>query len=247
MRVVRGVARAPGVDVTGGKEPKVFDADDMLARDEAQAASAAWAERLGEVLGARLSSLPGDQPHAVNANQIASKQWLLDKLHTTGGSRFGTVFILGGWCGVLGAMLFADRRFETGRVLSFDIDPGCEAVADGINRPDVEAGRFKAVTADVCALDYRDFDGAAVNGQAAPGLVINTSCEHMDSTQAWYERVPAGLLQVHQSNDYFDCPGHVNCVPDLAAFKAQVPMSELYFEGALPRRKYTRFMLIGRK
>ena len=50
---------------------------------------------------------------------------------------------------------------------------------------------------------------------------------------------------VLQSNDYFDCPEHVNCVADLAAFKTQVPMSEVHYEGTLRRRRYSRFMLIG--
>jgi len=39
----------------------------------------------------------------------------------------------------------------------------------------------------------------------------------------------------------------VNCIKDLAAFKQQMPMSELLYEGALQRKHYSRFMLIGRK
>jgi hypothetical protein len=39
----------------------------------------------------------------------------------------------------------------------------------------------------------------------------------------------------------------VNCVDDLGAFKAQVPLSELLFEGERELPSYTRFMLIGRK
>ena len=79
----------------------MFKADGMLVQEETQAASAARVERLGELLIARLPSPPGDLHHAVNGNQIASKQWLLDKLHAACGGRFGTVFILGGWYGVL--------------------------------------------------------------------------------------------------------------------------------------------------
>jgi hypothetical protein len=42
-------------------------------------------------------------------------------------------------------------------------------------------------------------------------------------------------------------PEHVNCVRDLAEFRAQAPMRETLFAGARALRRYTRFMLIGRK
>ena len=69
----------------------------------------------------------------------------------------------------------------------------------------------------------------------------------MAPTSAWYDGVPPGTLQVHQSNDYFDCPEHVNCVADLEAFKADLPMGEVLYQGSMARKRYTRFMLIGRK
>jgi hypothetical protein len=69
----------------------------------------------------------------------------------------------------------------------------------------------------------------------------------MPSAEAWYGRLPTGILQALQSNDYFDCDEHVNCIADLTAFKRQAPMSEVLYEGALQRKRYSRFMLIGRK
>ncbi len=179
--------------------------------------------------------------HAFSENQIVSKTWLTDKVHEILGGHFGTVYVLGGWYGVLGAILLTDPKFHIGRVVSFDIDPECVPVAEHLNAAHVASDRFKAITADACTLDYQCFDGAVSN------LVINTSCEHMPSVEAWYERLPAGISQAFQSNDYFDCPEHVNCIEDLAAFKQQVPMSELLYEGALQRKRYSRFMLIGRK
>jgi hypothetical protein len=119
----------------------------------------------------------------------------------------------------------------------------------------VAEGRFEALTADVRELDYTGLNGssdgrppgAAGNGTQGADLVINTSCEHLAPTSAWYDRVPPGTLQVHQSNDYFDCPEHVNCVADLEAFKADLPMDEVLYQGSMARKRYTRFMLIGRK
>jgi len=191
--------------------------------------------------------------YAFSENQIVSKTWLADTVHATLGGHFGTVYVLGGWYGVLGAILLNDPKFHVGRVLSFDIDPGCAPVAEHLNAAHVASARFRAVTADACTLDYQCFDDGPVsrgssNGEGARmNLVINTSCEHMLSTEAWYDRLPVGIAQTFQSNDYFDCSEHVNCIKDLAAFKQQMPMSELLYEGALQRKHYSRFMLIGRK
>jgi hypothetical protein len=215
-----------------------------------------------------MPSAPDDLQHALNHNQIACKTWLLDALYGALGGRFGTVALLGGWYGVLGALLLGDARFRVDRVVSFDIDPDCTRIARALNRDAVAEGRFAALTADVRELDYAGLNGGAKGGGAraaaeraaaeraaaeraaangAPDLVINTSCEHIAPTSAWYERVPKGMLQAHQSNDYYDCPEHVNCLPDLDAFKADLPMRELLYQGTMARKKYTRFMLIGRK
>jgi len=52
---------------------------------------------------------------------------------------------------------------------------------------------------------------------------------------------------VLQSNDYFACAEHVNCVSDLAEFRVRAPLSDVLFAGERRMRRYTRFMLIGRK
>ena len=82
---------------------------------------------------------------------------------------------------------------------------------------------------------------------AGSNLLINTSCEHLADFHLWFRRIPDGALAVLQSNDYFDCQEHFNCVPDLATFSRQAPLSELMYEGELKLRKYTRFMRIGLK
>ena len=196
---------------------------------------------------------PDDLQHALNRNQIACKTWLLDALFDALGGRFATLTVVGGRYGGLGALLLGDDRFQVDRVLSHDIDPNCARVAGWLNRKHAPDGRFQAVTADVRDLDYERLDGrvaapgAAGNGAQVPDLVIDTRCEHITPTEAWYGRIPPETLQVLQSNDYFDCPDHVNCQTDLEAFKADLPMRELYYQGSMARKRYTRFMLIGRK
>jgi hypothetical protein len=130
--------------------------------------------------------------------------------------------------------------------VSIDIDPRCAAIAESVNATHVRAGRFTARTADMLELDYGAVAPSGAGGGKAD-LVINTSCEHLAEFGRWYERVPAGQRLVLQSNDYFACDQHVNCVADLAAFQAQAPMREVLFAGERRMRRYVRFMLIGRK
>jgi len=183
---------------------------------------------------------------AFNKNQIASKMWLAEALLEAAGPGHANVTILGGWFGVLAAVLLHDSRFSIGRVTSIDIDPRCAPIALAVNATHARSGKFGARTADMLDLDY----GPAIAGEGdarATDLVINTSCEHLADFAQWYERVPSGQRLVLQSNDYFACDQHVNCVPDLAAFRAQAPMREILFSGQRKMKHYTRFMLIGRK
>jgi len=188
-----------------------------------------------------------DEPalaEALNKNQMASKLWLADALFDTAGADLGSVLVLGGWFGVLPAILLHDARFTIARVTSLDVDARCADVARALNETHVRTGKFAAVTADM--LDY-DYAGAADDDAGAPKLVVNTSCEHLEAFDRWYGRIPNGQLLALQSNDYFACSEHVNCVPDLATFQEQAPMRDLLFAGEHKLRRYVRFMLIGRK
>jgi hypothetical protein len=182
---------------------------------------------------------------ALNKNQMASKRWLADSLHASVGPRLGDVLILGGWLGALAAVLLHDPRFGIGRVVSVDVDPRCEPIAASMNATHARTGRFEARTIDMLAIDY-----ASPGDRSSPygaDVIINTSCEHLPEFDRWYARIPDGQLLVPQSNDYVACREHVNCAADLAAFAAQAPMRDVVFAGERPMRRYTRFMLIGRK
>ena len=183
---------------------------------------------------------------AFNKNQIGSKMWLADSLLDAVGPELRSVVILGGWFGVLGAVLLHDPRFSIGKVLSIDIDPRCASIAEALNATHMRMARFAAQTADMLEVDYEleRSDTAATEGA---DLVINTSCEHLGEFGRWYDRIPAGQLLVLQSNDYYGCAEHVNCVPDLATFRATAPMREVLFAGQRSFGRYIRFMLIGTK
>ena len=192
--------------------------------------------------------------HSLNKNQMASKRWLLESLLDTTPGPLQTVYVLGGWHGVLAALLLADSRFDVGRVISVDVDPDCPPLAETLNHRHLRDGRFAAVTADMTMLNYRAdlvefpyLDDQQRRQTLSPDLIVNTSCEHLADFDAWYHQLPADSLMVLQSNNFFSCEEHVNCVSDLNAFRDQAPMQTLLYEGALPLKRYTRFMLIGRK
>ena len=184
--------------------------------------------------------------HALNESQMRCKKWLLDRLAENCGTRFGAVYILGGWYGVLGAMFLHDPRFTVNKVVSIDIDAQCKAIAEALNRVHVQSERFVSMTGDAYNLDY----SRLIKSHAAdpkPDLLINTSCEHLTSTEAWIEKIPDRTLVAVQSNDYFNCAEHINCVPDLATFRQQVQLSQVIYQGQIELKRYKRFMLIGVK
>lgn len=183
---------------------------------------------------------PPDLSIACNHKQIASKQWLVAALAETYPKPEGPVWVLGAWYGLLGALLLDDARLAISEVVSLDIDPTCAPIAEILNHRHGQAGRFRAMTADMMGMDF-----AAQSPM--PGLVINTSCEHLDDVPGWLATFPKDLPLVLQSNDYFREPDHRSCVPSLDAFREQAGLSEVWFEGARPTKNYTRFMLIGRR
>ena len=189
-------------------------------------------------LAATVSAHPApDLAIAFNHKQIASKLWLKDSLFETLGGSHPSVMVLGGWYGVLAALLFDDPRYSISSLKSVDRNPACADVARSLNREMVRSGRFEAVTAEIENLEY--------DGEQTPDLVINTSCEHIADLDAALRPVPQSTHLVLQSNDYRREPDHVACVDTLDEFEAQAKLAKVLFRGALATKNYTRFMLIG--
>lgn len=176
-----------------------------------------------------------DIANAFNHKQVGCKLWARDKLLESVGPTYRRIAVLGGWYGILPAMLLDDRRFDVGTAISYDIDPAVEEVARTLNSGFGE--RFRALTADMYALDY---------SRLQTDLIVNTSCEHIADLSGWIGLLPSGTRVLLQSNDYFSEPTHINCVSSLDEFRIQAGLAHVDFAGALPMRKYTRFMLIGK-
>ena len=192
---------------------------------------------------------------AFSRGQLSSKLWLINKTISLE-LKLGRTWTLCGWIGTLGwLMLREQRNLGIDCVRSFDVDPTCANLADSLNRASVKDGwAFKASTLDVNSMQYDNFDyvtlkydGTEQNVWESADTVINTSCDHMGSDDAWWDNIPQGKLVILQNNDWYENDQHNNSVQDIAAFKSKYPMSELLYEGELDLTLYTRFMLIGRK
>ena len=164
--------------------------------------------------------------------QIHSKEWLLDNLcprlpHNA------TIDIHGGWNGVLASMLFQKVK-DIKNIRSLDIDPSCEEIASTMNKLEEIQGRFRAVTADMCAI------------RSDADVVINTSCEHISQDQydLWLSGMPYNSLIVLQSNNYH-IEEHVRTADSLENFIEQSQL-EVEWAGELKLPLYTRYMIIGR-
>jgi hypothetical protein len=104
-----------------------------------------------------------------------------------------------------------------------------------MNKSEEIAGRFQAVTADMCEI------------RSDADVVINTSCEHItqDQYDLWLSGMPHNTLLVLQSNNY-DIPEHVRIANSLEEFKQQCHLEKILWAGELTLPLYTRFMIIAR-
>lgn len=166
--------------------------------------------------------------------QISSKEWLIAELRKYLQSN-SEIEIHGGWVGVLSSMLF--QAFDTiEHITSIDIDASCQSTAEEMNRIELNAGKFLAVTANMNTI-ISDCN-----------VVINTSCEHLSSEDfyRWLNNRSPQQLLVLQSNNY-DIPEHVRLAQSLSDFVRQCNLSTVLYSGELKLPLYNRYMLIGCK
>lgn len=164
--------------------------------------------------------------------QMKSKEWLCTQLRKHV-HKFVSVDIHGGWNGVLASMLF-QSSVPVDTIRSIDIDPSCESIATMMNKQEEMAGKFRAVTADMCAI------------RSDADVIINTSCEHItqDQYDLWLSGMPHDSLIVLQSNNY-EIPEHIRIANDLEEFKLQSGLDNILYAGELKLPLYNRFMIIG--
>lgn len=179
----------------------------------------------------RQSSDPMRTLDAFWSGQLTSKEWLITNLRKNV-NKFVSIDIHGGWVGTLASMLFQSDIYIK-NIRSIDIDPTCESIATMMNKKEEIAGKFRAVTADMCAM------------RSDADVIINTSCEHItqDQYDLWLSGMPHNSLIVLQSNNY-DIPEHIRIASSLQEFKDQCHLKEVW-SGSLKTQLYERWMIIG--
>lgn len=167
--------------------------------------------------------------------QVNSKVWLIENLKSFQHEHWNNITIYGGWNGVLASLIF-NSNIKVDRITSIDIDPTCEEIANTVNKNYEIAGRFDAVTADMCSF------------VAPAAVVINTSCEHITQEQyeLWLNNQPDDALFVIQSNNYFKLEEHIRCSANIDEFM-KISKIKPYWRGEFKTPNYTRYMLIGKK
>ena len=169
--------------------------------------------------------------------QILSKEWLITELtkRKKHYKEWPTIDIHGGWVGTLASMLFQSDMYIS-HINSIDIDPACQDIALTMNQIEMEAGKFRAITADMCTF------------RSNADIVINTSFEHITQNEydLWLSGLPQNSLIILQSNDY-KIPEHVRIAKDLDEFKTQSDLETILYAGQLDLPLYKRFMIIGKK
>jgi hypothetical protein len=169
--------------------------------------------------------------------QILSKEWLITELakQKKHYKEWPTIDIHGGWVGTLASMLFQSKLYIS-HINSIDIDPTCQDIALTMNQIEMEAGKFRAITADMCTF------------RSNADIVINTSFEHITQNEydLWLSGLPQNSLIILQSNDY-KIPDHVRIAKDLEEFKTQSDLETILYAGQLDLPLYKRFMIIGKK
>lgn len=169
--------------------------------------------------------------------QVLSKEWLVAELQKQRSQfkQWPTIDIHGGWVGTLASLLFQSDLYIS-HINSIDIDPECEETARTMNQMEMESGKFRAITHDMCTF------------RSHADIIINTSCEHItqDQYDLWLSGMPQNSLFVLQSNNY-DIPEHVRVAHSLEEFRDQCQLENVLFEGLLELPMYTRYMIIGKK
>ena len=185
--------------------------------------------------------------------QLQSKLWALQELEKID-EDLGTVFLCAGWYATLATLIF-ESNIKVDKIRSFDIDDSCRNIAEDFNKPWVlDDWKFKTATQDIHEINFEQhtYNVKRANGSScelvdSPDTIINTSCEHIQDFDIWYNKIPKGKLVLLQGNNYYEIEDHINCCESLEEFSDNTPMSVILFEGEIELDNYTRFMKIGFK
>tara|TARA_B110000879_G_scaffold32470_1_gene44541 strand:- start:507 stop:1145 length:639 start_codon:yes stop_codon:yes gene_type:complete len=175
--------------------------------------------------------------NSVNDNQVASKEWLVEKLlpHIINHD-IKKICILGGWYGITALMLseyLPDVIIDT-----VDYDP----LAKRFGKQLVDKDNIKFITDDGADWFFEH--------RGDYQLIINTSCEHMEpddiALMCTLKREDA--IVCFQGNNYHSVQSHINTSDSLDEFVESLHLKKIIEKEELrsPSGEYDRYMVIGK-
>ena len=140
-----------------------------------------------------------DMSSFVNKHHAILYSWIIENLVRVYGQKYlGTIYILGGGVGMLGAMLL-DTALRLENIRSLDINGTCKFLADEMMKKEVlNDWKFKASTQDLFKVGYETnrFSLILPDGTTSkefsevPGIVINTNTSYLANMEEdWYKKM----------------------------------------------------------
>lgn len=180
--------------------------------------------------------------------QIRSKLWLCEKLekHWSELNIEHRLWIYGSWYGTLAQFLLVRDRIPFYHMGLFELDP----IALEISKRMVTSWTFaKKTFFDFYLKDCETITTDEIQS-LAPGLIINTSCEHFQNYN-WFHRFPRGQHFLFQSTNMINST-HVSREESLQKFKEHLnPIDQIFYEGTMTfsyaETSFDRYMILGRK
>lgn len=183
---------------------------------------------------------------AFSLGQVASKAWLLKELYPIATHPIKDWIIIGCWVGAIVPLLH--QRFIINRIYGIDLDEFAINLSEQFNQKYVQDGwKYKGVVMDIeyQGTDWLQFETGGELIQTKPGVIINTSCEHMSTK--WFDTAENDQLIIMQTNNSRDYDGHINICTSVTEMQSRYPLSETMFVGEFKMPHYTRYMQIGKK
>jgi len=190
----------------------------------------------------------------VNKHHAILYSWMIQNLVRVYGQKYlGTVYILGGGIGLLGAMML-DTTLRLENIRSLDINGTCKFLADEMMKDEVLADwKFKASEQDLFNVDYEKNkleivlpDGSMSKAfNESPGIIINTNVSLFENQNDWWKMLPVNkkvvIVGEGRDKDIF------RPFASSKAFSAAFPMSFEQYAGVITVGKKQYFMKIGLK
>ena len=178
--------------------------------------------------------------NSINENQFNSKEWLVDTLiKYVDKENIKRVLIGGSWYGLIGIML-REHLSQDVYIRNVDYDGLTKEIGKKLAGDNIKYKRNEYYTEDIVDF-YMDKPNSY-------DLIINTSCEHMESDDIRFivDGKPKKTIVCLQSNNYHEIQSHINTHNSLEEFIEDLNLPSVYYAGTLNAKTYDRYMVIGR-